>query len=57
ITVLSYILTNSNHNSYSINIRNMIEQYYTKLHLLFITFNILQLHTPFDRYDLLLITQ
>ncbi|MDF2768411.1 MAG: hypothetical protein K0S91_1246 [Nitrososphaeraceae archaeon] len=35
----------------------MIEQYYTKLHLLFITFNILQLHTPFDRYDLLLITQ
>ena len=27
----------------------MIEQYYTKLHLLFITFNILQLHDCFRR--------
>jgi hypothetical protein len=35
----------------------MIEQYYTKLHLLFITFNILHCITIFDRYDLLLITQ
>ena len=35
----------------------MIEQYYTKLNLLFITFNILQLHDFFGRYDLALITQ
>ena len=35
----------------------MIEQYYTKLHLSFITFDILQLHDFFGRYDLALITQ
>lgn len=35
----------------------MIEQYYTKLHLLFVTFDILQLRDFFGRYDLALITQ
>jgi len=35
----------------------MTEQYYTKLHLSFITFDILQLHDFFGRYDLALITQ
>ena len=35
----------------------MIEQYYTKLHLSFIIFDILQLHDFFGRYDLALITQ
>jgi hypothetical protein len=35
----------------------MIEQYYTKLHLLFITFNILQLHTILADTDLALMTQ